>query len=173
MPKVKQPNSLKVGSILHEYACEFTSTPKDEWFCRFCDCLVKSDTRFMVEAHRRSAKHQRGSFHETESLAIAETCFADKLLLVSVCFLILYINILCIPHFSWKRRKLIGQSEVKICKLLSQNFKILGQELVAVLTTYFHEWAHQTCWDAKAVFRVSSYLDLSVCIKFNAVLVSK
>jgi len=30
MPKVKQPNSLKVGSILHEYACEFTSTPKDE-----------------------------------------------------------------------------------------------------------------------------------------------
>jgi len=28
MPKVKQPHSSKVGSILHEYASEFTSTPK-------------------------------------------------------------------------------------------------------------------------------------------------
>jgi len=28
MPKVKQPNSSKVRNILHEYASEFTSTPK-------------------------------------------------------------------------------------------------------------------------------------------------
>jgi len=28
---------------------------------------VKSDKRFTVKAHRRSAKYQRGSFHETES----------------------------------------------------------------------------------------------------------
>jgi len=27
---------------------------------------VKSNKMFMVEVHRRSAKHQRGSFHETE-----------------------------------------------------------------------------------------------------------
>ena len=53
--------------ILHEYASEFTSTPKCELFCKFCNCLVKSDKSFMVEAHCRNAKHQRGSFLETES----------------------------------------------------------------------------------------------------------
>jgi len=41
----------------------------------------------MVEAHRRSAKHQRGSFHETESdqtfLKHAVPDFPDKLLSVS------------------------------------------------------------------------------------------
>jgi len=36
---------------------EFTSTPNGELFCKFSDCLVKSDKRFMVEAHRRSAQH--------------------------------------------------------------------------------------------------------------------
>jgi len=58
MPKVKPSNSLKVRSILHEYVSEITSTPKDELVCKFCDCLVKSDKSFTVEAHRRSAKHQ-------------------------------------------------------------------------------------------------------------------
>jgi len=41
----------------------------------------------MVEAHCRNAKHQRGSFHETESsqtfLKHAILDFADKLLFVS------------------------------------------------------------------------------------------
>ena len=88
MPKVKQPNSLKVRSILHEYVSEFTSTPKGEIFCKFCDCLEsESDKRFMVEAHRRSARHQRGSFHKIESsqtfLKHAIPHFADKLLFVS------------------------------------------------------------------------------------------
>ena len=57
MSKDQQPNSSKVRRILHEYTSEFTSTPKGELFCKFCDCLVKSDKRFTVEAHRRSAKH--------------------------------------------------------------------------------------------------------------------
>jgi len=36
---------------------------------------VKSDKRFMVDAHHRSAKHQ-GSFHETESEPnILKTCY--------------------------------------------------------------------------------------------------
>jgi len=87
MPKVKQPNSSKVQSLLHEYASEFTSTPKGELFRKFCDCLVKSDKRFVVEAHRRSAKHQRGLFHETKSsqtfLERAIPDFADKLRFVS------------------------------------------------------------------------------------------
>jgi len=39
MPKVKQPNSAKVRSMLHEYASEFASTPKGEIFCKFCGCL--------------------------------------------------------------------------------------------------------------------------------------
>jgi len=34
---------------------------------------------------------------------------------------------------SCKRRKFIGQNKVKIFKLLSQNFKFLGQKLVAVV----------------------------------------
>jgi len=36
---------------------------------------------------------------------------------LSVCFPILYINMLCIQHFNWKCRKLIGQNIVKLCKL--------------------------------------------------------
>jgi len=86
MPRVKQPNYSEVRNILHEYASEFTSTPQGELFCKFCDYLVKSDRNFMVEANHRSAKHQRGSFHETESsqtfLKHAVPDFADKLLFV-------------------------------------------------------------------------------------------
>jgi len=36
---------------------------------------------------------------------------------------------LCIPHFSGKRRKLIGQNKVKICQVQSQNIKFLGQKI--------------------------------------------
>ena len=54
---------------------------------------------FMVEAHRHIAKHQRGSFHETESSQIflkhAILDFADNLLFhfnrtLSVCFRICF-----------------------------------------------------------------------------------
>ena len=72
---------------------------------------MKSDKRFVVEAHRRSAKHQLGSFHETESrqtfLKHAVPDFADKLLSVSFqqnkpigLFPKLCMNMLCIPHFN-------------------------------------------------------------------------
>jgi len=88
MPKVKQSISSKFRNILYEYASDFTSTRKGELFCKFCDCLVKSDKRFMVEAQRRSAKHQRGLFHEAENrktfLKHAVSDFADKLLFVSL-----------------------------------------------------------------------------------------
>ena len=67
MPKVKKSYSSKVHSILHEYASEFTSTPKDELFCKVCDCKVKCDEKFMVDSHRGSAKHQRGFLHEKAS----------------------------------------------------------------------------------------------------------
>ena len=67
MPKVKQSYSSKVGSILHEYASKFTSTPKSELFCKACDCIVKCDKKFMVDSHRGSAKHQRGFLHEKAS----------------------------------------------------------------------------------------------------------
>jgi len=57
-----------------------------ELFCKFCECLVKYDKRFMVESHHRSAKHQRGSYHKTESsqtfLKHAISDFAEKLLFV-------------------------------------------------------------------------------------------
>jgi len=65
MSEVQRLNSSKVRSILREYTSEFASTPKGKLFCKFCDCLVKSNKRFVLEAHHRSAKHQRGSFHET------------------------------------------------------------------------------------------------------------
>jgi len=39
MPKVQQQKSAKVQSMLHEHAYEFTSTPKGEIFCKWCDCL--------------------------------------------------------------------------------------------------------------------------------------
>jgi len=73
MSKVQQPNSSKLRSIVHEYTSEFTSTPHRS---KFCDCLRNSDKRFMVEALRRSAKHQQGLFHETESShKIVKTCY--------------------------------------------------------------------------------------------------
>jgi len=125
MPKVKQPNFSKIRSILHEYGSEFTSTPKGESFCKFCDCLVKSNKRFVVEAHRRSAKHQPSSFHKTESCQIFLKhtipdlqknyfLFYFNRTNLSVCLLILCMNMLWIPHFNWKSRKLIGQNKVKI-----------------------------------------------------------
>jgi len=40
---------------------------------------------------------------------------------LSVYFLILNMNMLCMLHFSWKCRKLIDQGKFKICKLLSQS----------------------------------------------------
>jgi len=111
MPKVKQPNSLKVRSILHEYVSEFTSTPKGELVCKFCDCSVKSDKRFVVEAHCRSAKHQRDSFHKIQSSQTFLNMLCQILQInyflchinrtnLSVCFLILHMNMLCIPHFN-------------------------------------------------------------------------
>jgi len=86
MPKVKQQKSAKVQSMLHEYASEFTSTPKGEIFCKFCDCL-ESDKRFMVKAHRRSAKHQRGSFHETESSPTFYNMLYQILSITTFCFI--------------------------------------------------------------------------------------
>ena len=52
---------------MHEYASEFTSTPKGELFCKVCDCIVKCNKKFMVYSHRCSAKHQRGFLHEKTS----------------------------------------------------------------------------------------------------------
>jgi len=37
---------------------------------------------------------------------------------------------------SCKRQKFIGQNKAKICKLRSQNFKLLGQKLVALVIMY-------------------------------------
>ena len=82
----------------------------------------------MVEAYCGSAKHQQGSFHETESsqpfLKHAIPDFADKLLFVAF-QLNKYIGFFSntvyeyafIPHFSWKRKKLIGHNKVNIRKL--------------------------------------------------------
>jgi len=41
----------------------------------------------------------------------------EKLSRAEFCADLLYMNMLCIPHFSCKRRKLIGLDKVKICKL--------------------------------------------------------
>jgi len=104
MPKCKKTNISKVRSILHEHTSEFIFKPKGELFCKFCDCLESENCqKIMVEAHRLSAKHQRGSFHETESsqtfLKHAIPDFADKLLCFisieqtyPVCWLILYMK---------------------------------------------------------------------------------
>jgi len=93
VPKDKQPNSLKVRSILLEYVSEFTSTPKGELVCKLCDCAVKSNKRFVVEAHCRSAKHQRGSFHKIESSHFQN---------------MLYQNFHINYFFSYQQNKLIG-----------------------------------------------------------------
>ena len=117
--KIKQPNpSLKYCCVLHEYAFELTSSPKWTLICKFCNCWLRGDKWLMVDTHCRIAKHQRGSFHETESSqtffkhAIPDFCSyflfhfnRTKILNLSVWFLIFYMNMLCITYFSWKRKK--------------------------------------------------------------------
>jgi len=76
---------------------------------------MKSDKRFMVEAHRRRAKHQRVSFIKLkvarhfwnmlyQILQINYVLFHFNRTNLSVCFLILYMNMLCFSFFNWKRR---------------------------------------------------------------------
>jgi len=36
---------------VHEYASEFTSTPKGEFFCKVCDCLVSEVTKGLWWKH--------------------------------------------------------------------------------------------------------------------------
>jgi len=46
---------------------------------------MKCDKKFIVEAHRHSAKHQQSSFHEIENRTLLKHAvldFADKLLFV-------------------------------------------------------------------------------------------
>jgi len=88
----------------------------------------------MVESYRHSAKHQRGSFHGAESSQafLKAAMFMFQILPtsyflfnfnrinifdLSVWFLTLYMNMICIRNFNCKGRKLIGQNKVKICKL--------------------------------------------------------
>ena len=90
MSKVKQSYSSKVYyGILHEYASEFTSTPKGELFCKVCDCIMKCNKMFMVDSHRGSAKHQRGFLHEKASTqTFLETSildFAEKITKAFLC----------------------------------------------------------------------------------------
>jgi len=55
-------------------------------------------------------------------------------------------EMLCIPHFNWKRRKLIGQNKVKICKLWSQNFKFLDQKIVCPSDDIHNFYLAQSSW---------------------------
>jgi len=106
--------------ILHEYASEFTSPLKGELLCKLAWWKVK---RFLLETHRRSAKHQRGLFHETESsqtflkhaihFADCYFLFHFNRTVLSVCSLIQCVNMLCIPRFNWNWR-----SKVKIFSFL-------------------------------------------------------
>jgi len=79
----------------------------------------------MVEAHCFSASNNEVCFMELKVarhfLNMVYQIFQINCFLfhfnrtnLSVCFLMLYMNMLCIPHFNRKRRKLIGQNIVKI-----------------------------------------------------------
>jgi len=67
MPKVKQQNSSNVRRIVHDMLLSLPQHLRVNYFANYV--TVKSNKMFMVEAHRRSAKFQRGSFHEIESIA--------------------------------------------------------------------------------------------------------
>ena len=67
MPEIKLSYSSKVRGLLHEYVSELIPTPKDDVFCKVCDCTVKCNESFMVDLHRGSAKHQSGFLHEKGS----------------------------------------------------------------------------------------------------------
>jgi len=98
-----------------------------------------------------------GSFHE---LKVSQTFskhatpdFADKPLFVSfqqnklvISFSNTVYEMLCIPHFNWKHRRLIGQNKVKVCKLWSQNFKYLGQKIVCPRDDIHNFYLAQLSW---------------------------
>jgi len=67
MPKVKQQNSSKVRRIVHDMLLSLPQHLRVNYFAN--SVTVKSNKMFMVEAHCRSAKFQRGSFHAIESIA--------------------------------------------------------------------------------------------------------
>lgn len=54
---------------MREYPSEFTSTPSNELYCKFCDCLVTCDRAIFVKSHRETAKHRLNSRQSTPSSA--------------------------------------------------------------------------------------------------------
>ena len=59
MPKFKQSNLSKINSIIARFPTEFSKTPAPELFCNICNCVVKCDKQFLVDSHRKTAKHQK------------------------------------------------------------------------------------------------------------------
>ena len=112
MPKSKQPNSWKIRSTLHEYASELTSTPRSEFFCKFTYWKVTKGLWWKHIAAVQSINEVRFMklIVSHDIFKTWHTRFSRSNL--TVCFLILHMNMLCIPHFKWKRKKLI-----KICTL--------------------------------------------------------
>jgi len=59
MPKIKKSLLSKINSIITRYPTEFGKPPIPELFCNICNCVVKCDKQFLVDSHRRTAKHQK------------------------------------------------------------------------------------------------------------------
>ena len=58
MPKVKASSASKIKSILQDFPGEFIQSPSNELYCNFCSCAVSFDKRFLVDSHRKTAKHK-------------------------------------------------------------------------------------------------------------------
>ena len=59
MPRVKACNTSKIKSVLDDFPCEFTKTPKNKWYWNLCNCVVSCETCFLVDSHRKTSKHQK------------------------------------------------------------------------------------------------------------------
>ena len=59
MPKVKKLLLSKINSIITRHPTEFGKTLILQLFCNICNFVVKCDKQFLVDNHRRTAKHQK------------------------------------------------------------------------------------------------------------------
>jgi len=142
MPNVKQPNYSKVSSILHEYDCEFTSTITLRWFMwRILWLLSENLQKAMMESYRPVQSIKEAHFMKLKVPGFSERCYVVFQILstcyclfhfnrinifnLSVWFLTLYINMLCMLHFNCKHRKLMSNKK----STLNENYKFFGQRI--------------------------------------------
>lgn len=70
MPKTAESDASKCKRIACQFPQEFKVTPRNELFCVLCECPVKYAKQFMIDSHRKSAKHSTKLQRTTSSSSV-------------------------------------------------------------------------------------------------------